>query len=173
MGQAPLIYDYPQIAPLINKMINKDDYAWIGPFEFKELFYLKSQKLASKYHWFLKQAAVSKIKDEMVADFEKSRPRIIVFKRAYSPWAGNAPEFNYFFTDFLDKYYVRLCSLNATLVDYSYEWTMGDPRNFHFATDINFDNQKKDEILLDLERQGLIKKGAKKTSAGQPCVEKE
>lgn len=173
MGQAPLIYDYPQVAMLVNQMVSDKDTVWIGPFEFKELFYLKTKKLPSKYHWFLKQAAVSKIKDEMVADFEKSRPKIIVFKRAYSPWAGNAPEFNYFFTDFLDKNYVRLCSLNATLVDYSYEWTMGDPRNFQFATDINFDNQKKDEILLDLERQGLIKKGAKKTSAGQPCVEKE
>ncbi|MBI5449517.1 hypothetical protein HY948_04360 [Candidatus Gottesmanbacteria bacterium] len=173
MGQAPLIYDYPQIAPLINKMITTDDYAWIGPFEFKELFYLKTQKLASRYHWFLKQAAVSKIKGEMVADFERSRPKVIVFKRAYSPWGGNAPEFNYFFTDFLDKNYVRLCRLNAALPDFAYEWTTGDPRNFQFATDINFDNQKKDEILLDLERQGLIKKGAKNTSLGQSCVEKE
>lgn len=173
MGQAPFIYDQPQVAKLVNQMMGGNDTAWIGPFEFKELFYLKTKKLPSKYHWFLKQAAVSKIKDEMVADFEKSRPKVIVFKRAYSPWAGNAPEFNYFFTDFLDKNYVRLCSLNATLPDFSYEWTMGDPRNFQLATDINFDSQKKDEILADIERQSLIKRGSKKSSTSPPCIEKE
>ena len=173
MGTMPLIYDRPQVATLVNQMVGDKDSAWIGPFEFKELFYLKTKKLPSKYHWFLKQAALSKIKDEMVADFEKSRPKVIVFKRAYSPWAGNAPEFNYFFTDFLDKYYVRLCSLNATLPDFSYEWIMGDARNFQLATDINFDSAKKDEILAEFEAKGLLKKGPKSASANPPCIEKE
>ncbi len=173
MGQAPFIYDHPQVAKLVNQMVGDNDTVWIGPFEFKELFYLKTKELPSKYHWFLKQAAVSKIKDEMIADFEISRPKVIVFKRAYSPWAGDAVGFNYFFTDFLDKHYVRLCSLNTTLVDYSYEWTTGDPRNFQLGTDINFDASKKDEILAELEAKGLLKKGPKTASTSPPCIEKE
>ncbi len=158
MGQAPLIYDEPRIAPMLNRLIQDKDYVWIGPFEFEELFYLKKGNIPSKYHWFLQHAATSKIKDEMIADFQKHRPKIIVFNRLYSPWGGDPKGFNYFFTDFLDQGYFRIYKLNEELTDYQYRWKVENPRNFDIDGDFNFDRDRKDEILRELLEAGYIER---------------
>lgn len=160
MGEAPLIYDYPQIAQIVNKIASPTDYAWVGPFEFKELFYLKT-KIPSRYHWFLQHAAVSKIKDEMIVDFTKNRAKMIVFQRNYSPWGGPAHEFNYFFTDFLDKNYFRLFMLNKTDKQWTYKWKVDNTRNFDLDADFNFDNNRQEEILNELISLGLVEKQKK------------
>lgn len=161
MGTAPLIYDRPEIAPIVNKITAPDDYVWIGPFAFKELFFLKTKKLPSRYHWFLQHAASSKIKDELIADLTARRPKVIVFDRGYAPWGGDPAGFNYFFTDFLDKHYFRTFKLNETLTDHQYRWKIGNPRNFDIDGDFNFDKNRQEEIIGQLIQLGLVEKVAK------------
>lgn len=161
MGELPLIYDRPKIAPIINQLVDKDEYSWVGPFEFKELFYLQT-KVPSKYHWFLDHAVKSeKIKNEMIADFTKNKPKVIVFKRNYTPWGGDASTFNYFFTDFLDENYFRIFMLNQELEGFEYKWQIGNPRDFDIDGDFNFDKARRETIIRKLLDLGLIKEVAR------------
>lgn len=161
MGDAPYIYDDPQIAPYINKMITPDDYVWIGPFDFKELFYIKTKKLPSKYHWFLQHAASTKIKDELIADLTLHRPKVIVFQREYAPWGGDASGFNFFFVDFLKKNYFRIFELSSSNKKITYRWKIGNTRDFDIDGDFNFDVSRQEEILKELQDVGLIEQVGK------------
>lgn len=161
MGQAPLIYDRPQVAPIINKLVARDDYAWVGPFEFEELFYLQA-RIPSKYHWFLNHAASSdKIKTELLTDFKKNKPKIIVFNRLYAPWGGEPATFNSFFTEFLDQNYFRLFELNSKDQNFEYKWKMEKTENFNLDGDFNFDKEYKEELIQKLFDNDLIEKREK------------
>ncbi len=77
MGQAPFIYNAPELAPYLNKITQDNDYMWVGPFEFEELFYMKG-KLATKYHILNPGVGKSdKISAEQVADIKKTKPKYI------------------------------------------------------------------------------------------------
>ncbi|OGG01342.1 hypothetical protein A2Z33_02930 [Candidatus Gottesmanbacteria bacterium RBG_16_52_11] len=158
MGTMPLIYDRPQIAPYVNAITSKGDYAYIGPFEFKEVFYLENARMPSRFHWFLDHAARSKIKDELIADLSKNRPKVIVFKRKYAPWGGNASDYNKFFTDFLDANYFRIFELNDGGKSDIYRWKIANTQDFDIDGDFNFDKNRKEEIIRNLIEAGLIER---------------
>lgn len=158
MGMAPLIYNNPEVSVYINEIVSKDDYVWIGPFEFEELFYLKA-KVPSKYHWFLQHAAASeKIKTEMLADFARNRPKIIVFNKRFSPWGGNPAEFNYFFTDWLFREYAKLSDISDHTVGFKYRWVLGKSQHFDFQEDFYIDRNRQEEVLSRLLEKGYIEK---------------
>lgn len=161
MGNAPLIYSRPQVADYVNAIVSPDEYAYIGPFEFEELFYLHTKKLPSKYHWFLNHAATSKIKDELIADLAKNKPKVIVFQRGFAPWGGDASTYNYFMTKFLDENYFRLFKLNDTLTDKHYTWKIGNTQNFDIDGTFNFDKRYEKEILERLLSLGYISVSSK------------
>jgi hypothetical protein len=128
MGIFPLIYDRPAAAPILNRVLTKDDYCWVGPFEFEEMFYLNC-RLPSKYHWILPQFAnIEKIKEEILADYERTKPPIIVFRRDYSAF-GQSSAFNEFFVRFLDENYTRLKG---------YKFKDPKQKDFNFDDDFNF-----------------------------------
>ncbi len=153
MGTAPLIYDRPQIAQYVNAIVTPDDYIYIGPFEFEELFYLNTRKQPSKYHWFLDHAAKSKIKDELVADLIKNMPRVIVFQRDFAPWGGDPKTYNWWMTEFLDKNYFRLFTLDG---DTKYRWKLAKTQNFDIDGTFNFDKRYQKEIIEKLLSLGYI-----------------
>ncbi len=166
MGEAPLIYDRPQVAPMVNQLVTKDEYAWIGPFNFEELFYLKA-KIPTKHHWFLDPAAKSKIKDEIMRDLNAHRPKVVVFQRNYAPWGGDAHTFNYFVTDFLDEHYFRIFKLNETLSDIQYEWKVSNTQNFDIDGDFNFDKRYQKEMLDKLISLGYLEAVPKVKDTGE------
>lgn len=155
MGTMPLIYDRPQVAPYVNAIAGRDGYAWIGPFEFEELYYMDA-KVPTKYHWFLQHAATSKIKDEMIPEFQAHLPNVIVFNRVYAPWGGDPHEFNYFFTDFLDANYIRLYQYNEEHGT-RYVWKERETLNFVLDRDINLLRSEIDAMLPRLLEQGLVR----------------
>jgi hypothetical protein len=155
MGTAPAIYDRPQVAPVLNQILTEKDYVWIGPFEFEELFYTNA-KPASKYHWFLNHAVSSdKIKNELIADLQKNNPKIIVFNRNYSPWGGNPKDFNYFFTDYLDKKYIRLFEYNQ-LQEKQYKWKIDNTQNFDIDGMFYLNKEFLPSLLSDLSSKNLL-----------------
>ncbi len=161
MGTAPLIYNRPQIAPYVNAIVSPDDFVFIGPFEFEELFYLNTKRQPSKYHWFLNHAATSKIKDELIADLSKNRPKLIVFNRGFAPWGGDASTYNWWMSEFLDANYFRLFKLNETLTDRQYRWKLQKTENFDIDGTFNFDKRYQEEILKKLLTLGYIEEVAK------------
>lgn len=156
MGKAPLIYDRPEIAGYVNAIIGKEDTAWVGPFAFEELFYLKTTRIPSRYHWFLQFAQDTKIGPELIEDMMKDKPKVIVFQRNYTPWGGDAKTFNGFFQKFLDEHYFRLFTLNAELSDVKYVWKIGNTLNYDLDGDFNFDKRHQNEILEKLLTLGYI-----------------
>jgi hypothetical protein len=151
MGNAPLIYSRPQIASYVNAIVSPADYVYIGPFEFEELFYLKA-KQPSKYHWFLDHAAKSKIKDELLSDLNKNRPKVIVFQRDFAPWGGDPKGYNWWMTEFLDREYFRIFTLGG------YRWKLGKTENFDLDATFNFDKRYQKEIIDKLLALGYIEK---------------
>ncbi|MEK7127308.1 MAG: hypothetical protein AAB838_01115 [Patescibacteria group bacterium] len=145
MGEAPLIYDRPAVAPIMNKLLTKNDYCWIGPFEFEEMYYANC-RVPSLYHWILPQfAGIDKIKTEILADYTKNMPPVIIFRRDYSAF-GQSAEYSRFFQDFLDKNYIQLPAA----------WRFKDSKINDFNLNENF-NFRKD--VADLYVQKLVDLG--------------
>lgn len=163
MGTAPLIYDRPQIARYVNAIIDSTDMAWVGPFSFEELFYLKNIRIPSKYHWFLQFAQNTKIGPEMIQEMTKNMPKVIVFQRNYTPWGGDPVTMNGFFQKFLDENYFRIYTLNVTLPDREYKWKIGNTINYDLDGDFNFDKRYQDQIIDKLLSLGYIESVPKQT----------
>lgn len=156
MGKAPLIYNRPQIAGYVNAIVDDNDMAWVGPFAFEELFYLKTKKIPSKYHWFLQFAKDTKIGPELIADMTKNKPKVIVFQRNYLPWGGDPMSYNGFFQKFLDENYFRIYKLNDTLPDIQYKWKISNTINYDIDGDFNFDKRYQKQIIDKLLSLGYI-----------------
>lgn len=96
------------ISAVINAATNKNNYMWIGPFAFQELWYTNGQ-LPSRYHILLPEFAQDAyIKNQMMADFQTHMPIVIYFDegvgiRGHLPYIY-AP----FFINFLHQNYITL-----------------------------------------------------------------
>lgn len=156
MGQAPLIYDEPVAAPIINRIVSRNEYFWIGPFEFQELLYING-KMPSKYHWFLPSHERSeKIKAEITSDLLKNTPKLIVFKDYWQTFGVKSEQFNYPIMNILKQRYFRLSDLTAP-IDMKYEVIPKGLHNFDVWTDFYFDKDRQDEIVQTLIDQKIIK----------------
>lgn len=154
MGQAPAIYDEPVAAPIINKLVSKDEYFWIGPFEFQELLYING-KVASKYHWFLPASSRSeKITTELQQDLRSNRPKVIVFKEDYGTFGMTGPEFNGAIVSILRNDYIQLGDFGDETI--SYRPAITNLHNFDIQTNFYFDKNRKEEILTQLLSEGII-----------------
>lgn len=108
MGRAALIYDRPELAPILDRIIAPGDPIWIGPFEFEELFYSHGRP-ASRYQIFIPgMGAAPEIRGRFIAELERTKPQIIYFQKNFSI-LGRSPEmYGQFFLDYLDQHYVLL-----------------------------------------------------------------
>lgn len=154
MGQQPLIYDRPEVAPILNKITTKNDYVWVGPFAFHELLYVNA-KSPSKYHWFLPQSeAFPRFKEGLVKDLDIRRPKVIVFEKGYTAFGKRAEEWNYPITDFLSKNYFSFEQLSTL----GYVSKAPKAEHFDFTQTYYFDNNRREEIIGDLVKNGFIEK---------------
>jgi len=150
MGKLPLIYDRPQVAPIINAVLSPNEYCWVGPFQFEELYYLNC-KQPSKYQWILPQFAQSQmLMDNIIHDYSKNKPAIIVYQRGYSAF-GQSPAYSNFFVDFLEKNYVRLKNFEPNL-------TFKDSitKDFNLNEDFNFKKSEATDLIARLQKTGYI-----------------
>jgi hypothetical protein len=108
MGQAPLIYDNPELAPIINKLVPPNEPMWVGPFEFKELFYINGRP-ATHYQIFIPGMGMSsEIRTRMIQELEVSKPKVVYFQKNFFI-LGRSPEmYGQFFIDYLKEHYVTL-----------------------------------------------------------------
>lgn len=154
MGRAPAIYDEPVVAPIINKIVSKDEYYWIGPFEFQELLYINA-KLPTKYHWFLPANARSeKIIREFQSDLRKNKPKLIVFKDNLSFFGAIPQEYIFPVKQILDSDYFQIKDLKSENQKYTVTYTQLN--NFDLETNFYFDKNRKDEIITLLLYENII-----------------
>ncbi len=108
MGKAPLIYDRPWIAPIMNDLVDKNDFVWVGPFEFEELFYTNGM-IPSRYHILIPGIGKSeKIQNEMLSDFAKNKPKVIMFDQNFYILGNKVGDYSRFFLRFLSENYITL-----------------------------------------------------------------
>ena len=107
MGMTPLIYDRPQVAPLMN-LINGQNYTWVGPFEYEEMLYMQG-KLPTKYHVLLPGIGRStEMQQQMVEDLNTNKPVGIWFDENFHILGYRAGDYGKLFTEFLDANYINL-----------------------------------------------------------------
>lgn len=154
MGTAALIYDRPEIAPLLNRIVTKDETIWIGPFEFAELFY-SNNKPASKYQIFIPGMGASpEIRDSYVSEIEKTKPPVIYFQRNFFI-LGRSPEmYGQFFIDYLNKNYILLTEYEKNGVVYSSTIPVTEKVDLEGRLYIRRD--RADEMIQRLLREGMI-----------------
>lgn len=150
MGQMPLIYDRPQAAPIINAVVPKNNYCWIGPFQFEEIYYLNC-KAPSKYQWILPQFIKSdRLMTGVISDYSKNKADIIVYQRGYSAF-GASSDYNNFFIDFLEANYTRLKNIDPNL------HFKGSPtKDFDLDEDFNFEKSKATQLVEELKAKGFL-----------------
>ncbi|MDE2025787.1 MAG: hypothetical protein KGJ07_04800 [Patescibacteria group bacterium] len=108
MGWAPLIYDAPHLAPLINTLVPANEYVWVGPFEFEDLFYIHA-KPASRVQILNPGGGESPvISGELVADIETTKPKIIWYNENFFILGQQPVHYAKIFNQELADHYVRL-----------------------------------------------------------------
>lgn len=151
MGLAPLIYDRPSIAAVLNDLIPKNEYYFIAPFDFENQLYMKP-KLATKYLIILPGMDKStRIQNEILDDLRKNRPKLIVFNTemtVYQSYPGR------FFLDYLKGEYVNLESLGVPCNGYNskQKW-YGD---YDFERHFFLDKNRKDEVWNLMLKKGYL-----------------
>src|ERR1700722_10722844 len=108
MGTSPLIYDRPIVAPVINSVVSPGDYMWIGPFAFEDLFFANGN-IPSKYQILIPDMGEApQIQQEMLADFQAHKPKVIYFDREFYVLGKDPDEYGQFFINFLNNNYITL-----------------------------------------------------------------
>jgi hypothetical protein len=157
MGTAPLIYDRPVLAPVLEGITNEEDVVWVGPFEFEELFYL-DRDLPSRYVILLPEfARAPRIREEMMRDFKENPPKVIYFDMQYSIRGNRPEEFAPFFMNFLSENYVTLDSFDGTGGSF---YTKNLPRDHHFdfETKLFIRKDSVGEVMNKLIEKGFVTK---------------
>ncbi|HSX40257.1 MAG TPA: hypothetical protein VLF68_01450 [Candidatus Saccharimonadales bacterium] len=155
MGTAPLIYDRPQIAPIINQVSSKNDYVWIGPLEFGELTYVNG-KLPSKYQFLIPAMSKSdRIMTELMSEFNNHKPAVIWFDKRYFILGSSPEKYAQFFLDFLHQNYVTLDTYRNGNIRYVSAGAP-DPR-VDLETKLYINKDQKDAIIAKMLSLGIIK----------------
>lgn len=157
MGDMPLIYDRPKIAPIVNAAVDKNEYAWIGPFEFEELFYTNS-KIPSKYHILVYGIGASeKIRTEMISDFQNNKPKVIIFDKEFVYLGKSVGSYSEFFLRFLSENYITLFDYSDGSITYRF---VNQPQNkdkFNLESKTYIRKDKVGEVIKKLLERKYIK----------------
>lgn len=157
MGEAPLIYDRPEIAPILNDVLVPDDYVWIGPFEFEEIFYT-NQKLASRYQILIPGMGHSpEIQEELINDLEKTKPKIIVFDKTFFILGQNVGDYGRFLSDFLDQNYVNVLDYREGNTSYSSNFGLSETSRLDIDANFYLRRDMAKEIIQKLLEKNYIR----------------
>lgn len=146
----PSIYDSSYTAQFLDEILDEGDYFFIGPYEPHEEFYVTKGRLPGKYITLLPQFRENeKTKKDFINQFEKNRPKIIIYKHEASVFNTPSLEFGRFFVDWMSDKYTSLEQVE----------NMNVIRNLPFVnlrTDLYLSNKDKDNILVKLKNKGYI-----------------
>lgn len=149
MGFAPLIYDRPKLAPILNSVTTSDEYVWIGPFEFEELFYT-NRPVPSSFHILIPGVGINNdTEKKMVEDFKNNPPVVMYYDRNFFILGRSPAMYAEKFNKFVDTEYVNIADLQV------YE-AKNVSDNYNLQTNLYIRKDKVDEIIPRLESSGYI-----------------
>lgn len=172
MGEAPLIYDRPEIAPILNTLLSKEDYVWVGPFEFEELFYT-NEKIASKYQILIPGIGHSPdVQKNLIGDLKANKPKIIVFDKNFYILGNRAGTYGQFLLDYLSKSYVPVMDYRENQIRYAS--VFGRSMSSRLDIDANFYLRRDiaTQLLQKMEQQGYVKRIIEPLNAKKEILKK-
>jgi hypothetical protein len=96
------------VSKKIDELVRDNEYYWIGPFNFKEI-YFTNKKLATKYTFYLPWLAESQeIRNQIIHDFESNKPVIIVFNTEMNIWGYSAADYGRDIITYLKNNYFQI-----------------------------------------------------------------
>lgn len=155
MGTAPLIYDRPEIAPVINAAVKDGSTMWVGPFHFEELFYTRS-KPASKYHILIPGLGKSqRAQQEMINDLQRTRPKVVWLDVRYFILGSSPLMHGMFLIDYLKQDYIRLLDYR----DNGLQYKSIKPVTTYYDPEVHLFIRRdvKDEVIRNLLEAGVIR----------------
>lgn len=158
MGESPLIYDRPVIAPIINTILTREDHVWVGPFEFEELFFT-NERMASKYQILIPGMGHSpQIQTNLINDLKAHKPKIIVFDKNFYILGNRAGTYGQFLSDYLSKDYISVMDYRGDHIRYAS--VFGRSISSRLDIDANFYLRKDlaSQLLQKMEKSGYVKK---------------
>lgn len=156
MGKAPLIYDTPQFAPMLNAVLTKDDTVMIGPFDFEELFYTNAKPASSEHILIPAMGKSERLQQDLLHDLDTNKPPIIIFDKNYRILTSVPVDYGKFYLSYLTQNYTIL----ADITDGPYKYEVVKRGELHYNLDTNtfLLNTRKDEMLQKLIDKGYIRK---------------
>ncbi len=152
MGFASLIYDRPAITPFINKFETKNDYAWIGPFAYQDLYYLNA-KLPSTYQVFLPgMGHLPRIENKLISDINRNKPDVIYFDKDYYILGASPKDYGHAFLDYLNDNYITLGDYQREGVSYN---TNYDP-SLIMSQKLYINKEKADAVVDKMINADLV-----------------
>jgi len=95
------------VSDKLNSLLSPNDYYWVGPFHFKEIYFTKA-KLATKYTFYLPWHALSPdINAEILKDLNNNKPKIIYFDKNINIWGNMSGVYATEIIIFLDNNYTQ------------------------------------------------------------------
>ena len=95
---------------LLNDLTEKKDFVWAAPLHFKSQINLKP-RIASKYTYFLPWNSVfDEGVNELLADLEKNKPKIIIFEKTVTIWRYPVTEYGKTIIEYINRHYYQIDS---------------------------------------------------------------
>lgn len=146
----PHIYDLSHTADFIDRVLDKDDYYWVGPYEPHEIFFVKKARLPGKFIHLLPQFSENeKLKSAFIEQFETHPPKIIIYRQEASIFQTPALQFGAFFIDWMKDKYTAVENIPSVSIKQS-------PSSFNLKTDVYIKNTAKAEVLESLKKERFI-----------------
>jgi len=157
MGTASLIYDRPELAPIINKALGPNDYVWIGPIDFKDYIYTNA-KIASRYQFLIPAMGRSgKVVPELISGLKKNQPKLIFFDKNYSVLGSNPQDYAKLFVEYLNTNYITLYGYENN----KYITTVPVSPTVDLETKMYINKADINDVLAKLISVGLVKQASK------------
>lgn len=146
----PSIVDLSYTGAFINDVIGEEDYYWIGPYHPEDVFFVEKGNMPGKYFFMMPQFGEHEyFRNDFIAQFEKNKPAVIMFRHEDSIFMTPADRFGKFFLDWMDDKYSRLDEEEVEILK--------SPSTFNIRTDFYILNDKEDEVLQRMKDTGYLK----------------
>lgn len=95
-------------ATFLNQALKPGETYWIGPYDFKTQYYIHAP-VATRYTFYLPWHAKSEeIQTEIIQDFQKLQPRIILFNETFSIWNHEVSAYGSEIISYIHQHYSPL-----------------------------------------------------------------
>ncbi|MBI4004988.1 hypothetical protein HY358_02540 [Candidatus Roizmanbacteria bacterium] len=146
----PSVNNLAHTASLVDAILEKGDYYWAGPFEPSEEFFVREAKLPGKYPTLLPQFAERDyLRQSFIGQFEKNRPKIIIFRHEASIFNTPADRFGDFFLEWMKGKYTAIEHIKGVTVTKS-------PSTFNIKSDLYLLNSEQSSLIQKLRENGFI-----------------